>query len=82
MHQSIKRYDQYHSCGAFSTDNAMTTVCASPISAQKRVASPITKKAPSAASTSRTIQPKKVKFGNTNRSISQANGGNTGAETA
>jgi hypothetical protein len=43
----------------------ITTVCAIPTSAQKRVASPNVKNAPSDASTSSTIQAKKVKFGST-----------------
>jgi hypothetical protein len=53
-----------------------------PTSGQNRVASPISRNAPNADSTSSTLQPKNVKFGRTRCSTSQEYGGKTGYSTA
>ena len=60
----------------------IATVCPTPTSAHNRVARPISRNAPSDASTSNVTQPKNVKFGSTTCSTSHDHGGNTGCSTA
>jgi hypothetical protein len=79
---SMSRYDQSHSFGALATERVIATVWARPTSAKKRVASPMSRNAPSAASMNNTVHPKTAKLGSTRCSTTHEYGGNTGYSTA
>jgi hypothetical protein len=67
---------QNHSFGVRSTEK-MIAVCAIPTGAQKRVASPTSRKAPMQASTTKVTDGKSTKFGSTTLSANHAYGART-----
>src|SRR5262245_26840955 len=78
----IIAYAHGHSLGASATDSPIANDWPTPINAASRTAVPVSSSTGSSVSTTRTSQPKAVKFGNTRCSTSQLYGGKTGWSTA